>query len=246
VVTSNRRPVQNSQEGAIDERVMTEGSRSAFTGIEVTLANHLQGVAALAAGFATRLGLPDQVCDDLRLAGRWHDAGKADTRFQCWLHGGSEFKAKLQTEPIAKSADRRSSRAAILAARERAGYPAGTRHEVMSTALMSSAADSAGGLAHDWPLVLHLVAAHHGHCRPFAPFTADPTPVEVRFVAGEVACSSSSAHGLERLDSGVAERFWLLVRKYGWWGLARLEMILRLADHRRSELEQIPQGGRGV
>jgi CRISPR-associated endonuclease/helicase Cas3 len=102
--------------------------------------------------------------------------------------------------------------------------------------------------AHDLDLVLHLVASHHGHCRPFAPAVMDADPVDV-VLAGHASIAfgtcdfgaTSSDNGLHRLDSPIADRFWGLVEKYGWQGLCWLEAILRLADHRASEMEQLSE-----
>ena len=103
--------------------------------------------------------------------------------------------------------------------------------------------------ANDWDLVVYLVASHHGACRPLAPVSEDDAPVEVMLrnhrseIYGTVDFSpTSSAHGLHRLDSDLAARFWALVKKYGWLELCWLEAVLRLADHRASELEE--EGGR--
>lgn len=211
---------------------------SSFTGVEIRLADHLDGVAALVQSLATRLGLPAELAADLALAARWHDAGKADPRFQRWLHGGSEYKALTQREPLAKSREAVLSRQALRASRERAGYPAGCRHELLSVALMDNGDAAVRGGAHDWELVLHLVGSHHGYCRPLAPVLIDDQPVPVRFERDGSSVTRSSAHDLARIDSGVADRFWTLIERYGWWGLAWLEAILRLSDHRQSAIEQ--------
>ena len=87
-------------------------------------------------------------------------------------------------------------------------------------------------------LLLHLVESHHGYCRPFAPVVLDDTPVDVKLTADNRVFEANSATGLERLEAGPADRFWHLTRRHGWWGLAWLEALLRLADHRRSEWEQ--------
>jgi CRISPR-associated endonuclease/helicase Cas3 len=242
LVTGRRRRPQSDGEQHDGEVASSDDPRSSFSGAEVTLADHLAGVADMTRGFAERLGLGAGLIADLGLAAHWHDAGKADPRFQRWLHGGSEFKALVQREPLAKSRTRLSGRQAMRRARERAGYPAGGRHELTSIALMESASEALTRHADDWSFVQHAVATHHGNCRPLAPWVPDPNPVDVVFSRDGITCSASSAHELARLDSGVAERFWEMVRSYGWWGLALLEALLRLADHRQSEREQNAKG----
>ncbi len=221
------------------EEASTDPETSSHTGAPraVPLRAHLEGVGSWARRFAEHLGLPERVVLDLESAGRWHDLGKLDPRFQRWLHGGSALAAARASEPVAKSTTPAQDRASRLRARAQSGYPERGRHELQSLALLEAAGavraevEARGG---DWALVCHLVASHHGYCRPFAPVVHDPAPVAVRW--GELELSS--AHGLERLDSGVSERFWALVRRYGAHGLASLEAVLRLADHHRSALEQ--------
>lgn len=216
----------------------TTGEQGTMTGTAVALDAHLRGVAAAARRHATAAGLPPGICDAFELAGRYHDLGKADPRFQQWLHGGSAFRASIAPEPLAKSDVPAGDRRARELARERSGYPRGARHELMSVALLASADEPRGAAEEQRDLVNHLVASHHGWCRPFAPFNDDPSPVEVVVSLDGIAFHASSSHGLARVDSGIPERFWRLVRRYGWYGLAWLEALFVLADHRRSELEQ--------
>jgi len=201
---------------------------------------HLEGVAKLAERNARLCGLSTPLVEALRIAGLGHDLGKADPRFQAWLRGGIPW---VSGPLLAKSGDMPQGRAASRKARARAGYPRGARHELLSVRLLESAPDFLPGDEGLRDLVLHLVESHHGHCRPFAPPVEDPVPVQVQIEASGRVFIASSATGLERLDAGPAERFWRLTRNFGWWGLCWLESLLRLADHRRSELEEIHGGG---
>lgn len=215
----------------------TDAEQASLTGVPVTLREHHQGVGDWAGRFARACGLSSDLASAFELAGQWHDLGKADPRFQRWLHQGSSYRASVAEEPLAKSSLPSHDRRARERARERAGYPRGTRHELMSLALMSSLPEFAERAGEHWELVQYLVATHHGWCRPFAPFVPDPDPVGVEVVWGAATLRAMSGHELARIDSGIAERFWMLVRRYGWHGLAWLEAVFQLADHRRSELE---------
>jgi len=216
-----------------------EDDATASGTVDVVLPVHLDGVGDFAQCFARACGLPARLVDALRCAGRLHDLGKADPRFQAILRSGNPW---ARGPVLAKSATVPQSRQAYEAARASAGYPKGARHELLSVRLAESAPEllPADPILRD--LVLHLVASHHGHCRPFAPVVIDdsPKPVSVKFDGKNLAHSSDTR--LERLDSGIAERYWRLTRHFGWWGLAWLESILRLADHRRSEWEESSHG----
>ena len=83
-------------------------------------------------------------------------------------------------------------------------------------------------------MILHLIAAHHGYARPFAPVVLDDDPPDVEYEGAVLASADRSERPPHRLDSGVADRFWSLTRRYGWWGLAYIETLLRLADQQAS------------
>ena len=66
-------------------------------------------------------------------------------------------------------------------------------------------------------LVLHLIAAHHGRGRP-------------HFPPDEAFDPERPLADAEKLAAAVPRRFARLQRKYGRWGLAYLESLLRAAD----------------
>ena len=205
-----------------------------FTGTKVTLDRHQRGVGHRAAAYAKRLGLTAEMQNDLRLAGYLHDLGKVDRRFQSQLVGGDPVKLEMLDEPLAKSewGEPRVSR-----------YPRGMRHEIASVALAQSNPEVLSG-AHDLDLVLHLIITHHGYARPLPPVIEDSEPSKLHHShdGHEMKADSDLA------DTDIAfqstERFWRLTDRYGFHGLAWLEAVLRLADHRQSEAESRGINGR--
>jgi CRISPR-associated endonuclease/helicase Cas3 len=201
---------------------------NSWTGRRIPLRTHLEGVGELAEHFGRSCGLPPTVTADLRLAGELHDLGKLDPRFQVWLHG-DEIAAAMAEEPLAKG---------VVRPRRgwTGGYPRGARHEYLSAEL---AASSTALLqqAHDPDLVLHLVTSHHGYGRPLPTPVPDPAPTTVVASARGQQLEASTELPSASLGADALRRFAAVTRRYGCHGVAWLEAIFRLADHRRSEEE---------
>ena len=223
----------------------TDKDDSFHAGRPVALSEHSANVERFARDYAEKV-LPKELIEDLALAGWLHDVGKADKRFQVLLREGSEIAFLKDETPWAKSGIPAGANAAHRLAQRKSRYPKGARHEVQSLAILEKHFDVVKTKAHDPDLVLHLVASHHGYCRPFAPVVIDDDPVEVMLSShqsksfGTVEFSATtSKHELHRLDAPLADRFWRLVERYGWLELCWIEAILRLSDHRASEEEQM-------
>jgi len=212
---------------------------------EQSLAEHSKLVRNTVEKLAARC-LPEELREPLIEAAIWHDCGKLDERFQMLLHHGDELAALAAKEPLAKSEWIPTTPAERRVLRESSGLPANFRHEMLSTLLAQAhAAKTTPQPFAD--LILHLIASHHGHARPLATFCDDPEPPSIEGQVDNVSISMSGddrckwfAH---RLDSGLADRFWSLTRRYGWWGLAYLEAILRMGDWYASGLRMTNGSG---
>lgn len=199
----------------------------------IALEDHLLGVEHEIQRLAENCGLPDQLAESVAQAGKYHDIGKADRRFQTLLHGG-DMLAAAQGEVLAKSGINPSDREAMQKAYERSALPKGFRHEVLSVAALQ-------GNQHieliDRGLVEYLVGTHHGRCRPLPPVVKDDCEDSFPLGIFEESLSIRPQHNLHNIDSGWVDNFWLQVRRFDWWTLAYLEAIVRLGDWARSRKE---------
>ena len=151
-----------------------------------------------------KLKLPSSLAQCVILAARFHDLGK---RRLYWQRGIGNMDA---TRWLAKAGPELRPR--LLAE----PY----RHEFGS--LFDAEKEQAFRVsATDEELLLHLIAAHHGRGRPHFPtdesFNPDDAHANAQHLAAEVPC-----------------RFARLQRRYGRWGIAYLEYLLRAADYAAS------------
>ncbi|HEY2932253.1 MAG TPA: CRISPR-associated endonuclease Cas3'' [Acidobacteriota bacterium] len=238
---SQRLPVDRRLEFMQPETYTTEDDSASAT-TNISLKAHSDGVARRAADFARQCGFGNSIVQSMLVTGHLHDLGKADPRFQAFLHGGNTLRAALASMLYAKSGGLVDDRDARSNAWDASGLPDGFRHEQVSLKIVQDFNQLITGDDIDRDLVLHVIACHHGFCRPLAQVVLDEGApgIDLRGVFDGLSISQSDRERwipAHRLSSGAAERFWRLVRRYGWWGLAWLEAIFMLADHRQSEDE---------
>ncbi|MCK6456699.1 MAG: type I-U CRISPR-associated helicase/endonuclease Cas3 [Phycisphaerae bacterium] len=191
----------------------------------VQLRTHNDAVAAAAERMASALGLPDDIKKAVSLAGRMHDLGK-----------GREVWQRYANNPPPRPVSDEWLAARIAKSDKYGHWKAlrGYRHEFGS--LHDAAADDEiRSLDSDTrDLALHLIAAHHGWARPhFEPRHFDP---------GDSDAPRPTTEN-EKAAVESMQRFGRLQQRYGRWGLAWLESILRCADAAASESST---GGAGV
>jgi CRISPR-associated endonuclease/helicase Cas3 len=174
-----------------DEDARSLGAKS------VTLAEHTRVIEAVARKLGEQLSLSPELSEAIAIAARWHDRGKDRRWWQAAIgNPNGEALAKSDGAYFDHSLNK--------------GY----RHEFGS---LIEARDSEELATHPQrELILHLIAAHHGHARPsFASQAFDrgvPTSV----------CAAIAAE--------VPDRFVSLQQRYGWWTLAWLEALVKCAD----------------
>ncbi len=194
----------------------------------VTLAKHCQAVADRAREIVEHLGLSDDLAQAVYDAARWHDLGKADPRFQAMLLDGDPVRAAIAVEPLAKSGMPPGDLQRQREARRRSGLPRRARHETWSVALITQYLMTlADGYSADADLVLHLIASHHGYSRPLLPIVTDNANHQLSVYADGIEMTAELPRAV---DLGHADAFHLLNRRYGRWGLALLEAVVRCAD----------------
>ncbi|WP_448631112.1 hypothetical protein [Cellulomonas soli] len=180
--------------------------------VAVDLEEHGRAVADAAAHLASRLGLVPQITEPLVEASALHDEGSR-TRASSARYEPPRRCTENACWPRAGCA----ASSSIRRARAASQLPAGWRHEQLSASIAWSRLGSWSDEARD--LVVRLVGTSHGHGRGVFDHTASELEPATR--------ESSTA----LFDAGewdvLVER---TTARWGHWGVAYLEALLRAAD----------------
>jgi CRISPR-associated endonuclease/helicase Cas3 len=182
----------------------------------VWLTGHQERVASRAKSLASALGLPTALASALEAAGKHHDDGKADRRFQVVRLGASGGE-----EPRAKS-DPGTSIRQVQEHQALGGLPSRWRHEQRS--VVDSWADVQTAPALDPELTARLIGTSHGHGRSGFPHNASE-------LAGPDDLADWRELAIDLFDDGGWDELIESTQiRYGAWGCAFLEAVLRAAD----------------
>lgn len=167
--------------------------------------DHTCQVVEYVSNMANKLNLPDDLKQALKLAARWHDLGKKREQWQLAIGNPNP------TDWHAKGGKGWQPRE----------LNDTYRHEFGSLLDAGQQAEWKPLSPEQQDLVLHLIAAHHGRGRP-------------HFVNEEIFDPNYPEAACGNAALEVPRRFARLQRKYGRWGLAYLESLLRAADYAAS------------
>ena len=227
-VSRLHRSFSDGHEPQSDE--LDETSLSSAANAAIHLDPHGEAVRTLSALIASQLGLDPALVDVIRRAGRWHDVGKADARFQRLL---DPHRSTVNGRPSRLLAKSQLPKSRWNATRDAAGWPQGGRHESLSARLvevwLEGRRDEFGSVLAD--LLLHLIISHHGKGRPLIPPPAAPDGATDKVASEIEGIAVEAPADLSIIDWNQPARFRRLNLRFGPWGLALLETILRQADH---------------
>jgi len=207
--------LRRSDEGTPLEQLVVEHLRDSAQGEDARsisepqeLGAHQCWARAEMMRIAKAVGLSGDAAGSLAIGAGLHDEGKKAPRWQ------RAFKAPRDAQKFGLSCPLAKTRGPICQA-----ILGRYRHEFGSLPCVEEDPEFKA-LPDDWQeLVLHLVAAHHGQARPV---------IETR------GCEDGLPSSLEERACAVALRFARLQRRWGPWGLAWWEALMRAADRQAS------------
>jgi CRISPR-associated endonuclease/helicase Cas3 len=188
-----------------------------FARTDQELQPHLDAAERHATNIADALQLTEPERSAVILAAKYHDLGKARHLWQQGI-GNRDYAAG---RVLGKSGGRATTFNHTY--RHEFGSLLDVQHQPEFQALPEEARD----------LALHLIAAHHGRARPH--FPAPPDRNESFDPENSDECAAEMARS-------IPGRFARLQQRYGRWGLAWLETLVRSADVLASKAKDASQG----